>query len=62
MSLSRRGFVQLAGTGFLSQSQVLRAEGILRPGLPEVRLTAGRSKVALIHGGDRRGDPGGATA
>ena len=54
MSLSRRGFVQLAGTGFLSQSQLLRAEGILRPGLPEVRLTAGRSKVALIHGGDRR--------
>jgi uncharacterized protein (DUF362 family) len=58
MSLTRRGFVQLAGTGVLLQSPLLRAEGLL--GLPgpgvEVRVQspAAPAKVALIHGDVRR--------
>jgi hypothetical protein len=58
MSLSRRGFVQIAGAGFFLQSQLLRAEGVFRTGRPgvdvRVKAPAGPSKVALIHGDDRR--------
>jgi uncharacterized protein (DUF362 family) len=52
MSLSRRGFVQLAGTGFLLQSQLLRAEAAA--GTDGIGASGGPSKVALIHGEDRR--------
>jgi uncharacterized protein (DUF362 family) len=58
MSLSRRDFVQIAGAGFFLQSQLLKAEGLLRTGRPgvdvRVKAPAGPSKVALIHGEDRR--------
>lgn len=58
MSLSRRSFVQLAGSGLLLQSQLLRADHTIRSGKPSVELPlpklAGPSKVALIHGDDRR--------
>jgi uncharacterized protein (DUF362 family) len=53
MTLSRRGFVQLAGTGFLLQSQLLRA-GAAEITEPAVRPAPGKSRVALIHGDDRR--------
>lgn len=49
MSLSRRGFVQLAGTGLLLQSPLLRAQAVSGAPAP-----AGPSKVALIHGEERR--------
>ena len=57
MSLSRRRFFQLAGTGFLLQSQLPRSlKALAEPGLsaPEGRAISGPSKVALIHGDDRR--------
>jgi len=58
MSLSRRSFVHLAGSGLLLQSQLLRAEDSLRAGIPGVQVQApgpaGQAKVALIHGDDRR--------
>ncbi len=57
MSLTRRGFVQLAGAGLVMQSRLLRA-GDVRSGVPvaevPVRIPATGSKVALIHGDDRR--------
>ena len=51
MSLSRRDFVQLAGTGVLSQSRLLKAaQSSLQadPGNPAL------SKVALVQGDNRR--------
>ena len=58
MSLSRRGFVQLAGAGLLMQTPLLEAEKVLgrnEPGM-EVRIQPqpGLSRVALIHGDDGR--------
>jgi uncharacterized protein (DUF362 family) len=56
MSFSRRHFVQMAGTGFLLQSQLpqfLRAQAAPAVSLP-TGPTPGRSTVALIHGDDRR--------
>ena len=52
MSVSRRGFVQLAGAGLLMPSQLLKA-----PSLPAPAPTAAsvpRARAALIHGQDRR--------
>src|ERR1035438_9657194 len=58
MSLSRRDFVQIAGAGFFLQSQLLKAEDVVRAGMPGVELPvkapAGPSRVALVHGDDRR--------
>jgi uncharacterized protein (DUF362 family) len=58
MSLSRRSFVQLAGSGLLLQSQLLKAERSLRSGIPGGHVNAlapvGTAKVALVHGEDRR--------
>ena len=49
MSVSRRGFVQLAGAGLLMPSQLLKSE------LQPVAAPApARARVALIHGNDRR--------
>lgn len=57
MTLSRRGFVQLAGAGVLMQSKLLgaNAAGVRAPDVrvPET-AAAGASKVALVHGDDRR--------
>jgi uncharacterized protein (DUF362 family) len=57
MSLTRRGFVELAAAGLVMQSRLLRAEDV-RSGVPAaevpVRIPAAGSKVALIHGDDRR--------
>jgi uncharacterized protein (DUF362 family) len=54
MSLSRRDFVHLAGAGLLLQSPVLRASvaGMSAPESTAARV--GASRVALIHGEDRR--------
>ncbi|HEX4007398.1 MAG TPA: DUF362 domain-containing protein [Acidobacteriaceae bacterium] len=54
MTLSRRGFVQLAGAGVLLQSQLLKASTaeIIPP--KAGAIPAGAPKVALIHGNDRR--------
>jgi uncharacterized protein (DUF362 family) len=57
MSLSRRQFVQLAGAGFLLQSQLPRfakAQTASEGSAPAGRAIAGPSKVALVHGDDRR--------
>ena len=58
MSLSRRSFVQLAGSSLLLQSQLLKAESSLRPGIPGVPAQApgpaAPAKVALAYGNDRR--------
>ncbi|HVT97076.1 MAG TPA: DUF362 domain-containing protein [Acidobacteriaceae bacterium] len=58
MSLSRRSFVQLAGSGLLLQSQLLQAERSLRSGIQGVPVqapgTTEPAKVALVHGEDRR--------
>ena len=57
MSLSRRRFFQLAGTGFLLQSQwprSLKAQAAPGVSAPEEHAISGPSKVALIHGDDRR--------
>ncbi|HEX4007617.1 MAG TPA: DUF362 domain-containing protein [Acidobacteriaceae bacterium] len=59
MSLSRRGFVQLAGAGLLAQTPFLRA-GVAEAksgngGAPaEPLVGSGGAKVALIRGEDRR--------
>jgi uncharacterized protein (DUF362 family) len=56
MSLSRRQFVQLAGSGLLLQSQIpelLKAQPASGDA-PKVEAPVGASKVALIHGDDRR--------
>jgi uncharacterized protein (DUF362 family) len=49
MSVSRRGFVQLAGAGLLMPSQFLNPESAA-PAVPSLP----RAKVALVHGDDRR--------
>ncbi|MGA8182459.1 MAG: DUF362 domain-containing protein [Terriglobia bacterium] len=57
MALSRRRFFQLAGTGFLLQSQLpksLKAHAAPGASAPAGRAATGASKVALIHGDDRR--------
>ena len=57
MALSRRRFFQLTGTGFLLQSQLpgsLKAQAVPGASVPADRGVAGPSRVALIHGGDRR--------
>lgn len=51
MSLSRRDFVQLAGTGVLSQSRLLRAA---QSALPQAQDFSAPSKVALVQGENRR--------
>jgi uncharacterized protein (DUF362 family) len=53
MSLSRRRFVQLAGSSVLLPSALLKAQQFSEetPASPSI---SGRSKVALIHGEDRR--------
>ncbi len=56
MNLSRRNFVQMAGTGLLLQSQLpqlLHAQAAPAVEVP-TSPAAARSKVALIHGDDRR--------
>jgi uncharacterized protein (DUF362 family) len=54
MSLSRRDFVQLAGTSFLMESQLFAARKAA--GLVPLPADApqGSSRVALVHGNDRR--------
>ena len=47
MSLSRREFVQLAGTGVLSQSILLKAQQV-------TSATTAQARVALVHGDSRR--------
>jgi uncharacterized protein (DUF362 family) len=54
MSLSRRSFVQLAGTSFLLPSQLLKAQPATGREAPRPQAASGLSKVALIHGDDRR--------
>jgi uncharacterized protein (DUF362 family) len=57
MSPSRRQFFQLAGTGFLLQSQLLRsanAQTASGESVPAGHAISGPSKVALIQGDDRR--------
>ena len=54
MSLSRRSFVQFAGAGFLLQSQFLKAQQASGVSAAPVRVPSGYSKVALVHGDDRR--------
>lgn len=63
MSLSRRGFVQLAGAGLLAQTPFLRGGvaadvGDAKRGIGDAaagsRVQTGAAKVALIHGEDRR--------
>jgi len=54
VSFSRRRFVQLAGAGFMLPSRLLNAQLPSAAGLPADRPAPGRSKVALIHGDDRR--------
>ena len=57
MSLSRRRFFQLAGTGLLLQSQLprsLKAQAIPGVSAPAGHAISGSSKVALVHGDNRR--------
>lgn len=57
MALSRRRFFQLAGTGFLLESQLpksLKAQAAPGANAPVGAAVPGASKVALIHGDDRR--------
>src|ERR1039458_7739184 len=56
MSLSRRRFVQLAGagSGLLMQSQLLKAQQAARTDTAAGKDSYGPSKVALVHGDDRR--------
>jgi uncharacterized protein (DUF362 family) len=57
MALSRRRFFQLAGTGFLLQSQLprfLKTQAAPGASAPAGGAVSGASKVALIHGDDRR--------
>src|ERR1700728_4181120 len=54
MTLSRRGFVQLAGAGVLLQSQLLKAAAAELISPKSRAIPIGASKVALIHGDDRR--------
>jgi uncharacterized protein (DUF362 family) len=54
VTLSRRHFVQLAGASLVLQSQLLKAQQPSAASLPADRPISGHSKVALIHGDDRR--------
>jgi uncharacterized protein (DUF362 family) len=56
MSLSRRRFVQLAGagTGLLMQAQLLKAQQAAATAAAAGKAPSGSSKVALVHGDDRR--------
>jgi uncharacterized protein (DUF362 family) len=54
MTLSRREFAQLAGTGLLLQSQFLKAQQAPGAGAPAAQTSPGPSKVALVYGDDRR--------
>jgi uncharacterized protein (DUF362 family) len=57
MALSRRRFFQLTGTGFLLQSQLpgsLKAQAAPGAGVPAGPAVSEASKVALIHGDNRR--------
>lgn len=56
MSLSRRGFVQLAGAGVLMPSELVRAtiSPSRTPDLPQPLTAPSVSRVALVHGEDRR--------
>lgn len=54
MSLSRRGFVQAAGAGLLIPSEIFRAAFAQTPDLPQPAAAPATSKVALVHGEDRR--------
>ena len=56
MSLSRRGFVQLAGAGALLPSEMLRAAitHSRTPDLPQPLTVPQIARVALVHGEDRR--------
>ena len=54
MNFSRRHFFRLAGTGFLLQSQLLKGQQSSSLKAPPVHAFSGHSKVALVHGDDRR--------
>jgi uncharacterized protein (DUF362 family) len=54
MSLSRRDFVQLAGTGVLLQSRLLNAAQTSLSGAPAAPDYSAPSKVAVIRGDSRR--------
>jgi len=54
MRVSRRNFVQLAGTGLLLQSPWLRTQTAPVPQISGSQSPATRSRVALAHGEDRR--------
>jgi uncharacterized protein (DUF362 family) len=54
MSLSRRSFVQLAGTSFLLPSQLLKAQPATGRQASRPQAASEPSKVALVHGDDRR--------
>ncbi len=54
MSVSRRGFVQLAGSGLLLQSRLLKAQPAVSHSLTEAQASAGPARVSLVHGEDRR--------
>lgn len=54
MALSRRGFVQLAGTGALLQSRILNAAQSALAGAPAGQDFSAPAKVALVQGDIRR--------
>ena len=59
MSFSRRHFIQLTGAGILLQSKLLKSQQSSTVTAPAVNAapvpaSPGRSKVALVHGEDRR--------
>jgi uncharacterized protein (DUF362 family) len=54
MSLSRRDFVQIAGTGVLLQSRLLNAAQTALPSVPAAPDFSAPSKVALVQGDSRR--------
>jgi uncharacterized protein (DUF362 family) len=54
MTLSRREFAQLAGAGLLLHSPFLKAQPALEGNAPAVPASSATSKVALVHGDDRR--------
>jgi uncharacterized protein (DUF362 family) len=54
VNFSRRDFFQLAGTGLLLQSQLLKGQPSSEVSPPPVKAFPGCSKVGLVHGDDRR--------
>jgi uncharacterized protein (DUF362 family) len=54
MSLSRRRFVQAAGTSLLLPSTFLKAEPVSGRSAPDPQSASSQTKVALVHGDDRR--------